>query len=117
MLAYNVLALLKQFIENAHQQSHPQLDVSTYHLAVDIVSDYAAIEHMLPPEHKPCADHDPRQLAERLLTLAKRMRPAQLATSKRKSKSVQTKAYVNGATTRSHVSTDRVLKKAAGKRP
>lgn len=117
VLAYNVLALLKQFIESAHQQSHPQLDVSTYHLAVDIVSDWAAIEHMLPSEHRPCADDDPGQLAQRLLTLAMRMRPAQLATSKRKSKSVMTKAYVNGATARSHVSTDRVLKMAAGKRP
>lgn len=117
VLAYNVLALLKQFIESAHRQSHPQLDVSTYHLAVDIVSDWAAIEHMLPPENRPCADDDPRQLALRLLTLAKRMRPTQLATAKRKSKFVQTKTYVNGATARSHVSTDRVLKKAADKRP
>jgi IS4 transposase len=32
VLAYNVLALLKQLIEHAHRQSSPELDVSTYHL-------------------------------------------------------------------------------------
>ena len=43
VLAYNVLALLKQLIEHAHRTGHPDLDVSTYHLAVDIASDYGTM--------------------------------------------------------------------------
>jgi len=117
VLAYNVLALLKQFIEHAHRQSHPQLDVSTYHLAVDIAADYGPMLRLLAPEHWPRADDDPRTLADRLLHLASRMSPRQLATSKRKPKTAQAKGYVDGAIARSHVSTARVLKQAAGERP
>ena len=117
VLAYNVLAVLKQLIEHAHRQSHPDLDVSTYHLAVDIASDYGTMLRMLPPEQLPCSDGDARQLLERLLRLASRMSPKQLATSKRKPKVVHAKGYVDGAIARAHVSTARLLKKAAGKRP
>lgn len=117
VLAYNVLALLKQFIEHAHRHSHPELDVSTYHLAVDIASDYAAILCMLAPEQWPRADDDPHSLGQRLLLLATRMSPKQLATSKRKPKSAQAKGYVDASLARSHVSTARVLAQAARKRP
>lgn len=117
VLAYNVPALLKQLIEHAHRTEHPDLDVSTYHLAVDIASGYGTMLRMLPPAHLPSADDDPRQLLERLLLLARRMSPQQLATSKRKPKTAQTKGYVDGAIARSHVSTARALKPAAGKRP
>jgi len=117
VLAYNVLALLKQFIEHAHRHDHPELDVSTYHLAVDITSDYGPMLHLLPPEHLPRADDDPRLLLERLLMLASRMSPWQLATSKRKPKTAQAKGYVDGSIARAHVSTARVLKRAAGRRP
>ncbi|MFT4195499.1 IS4 family transposase [Ottowia sp.] len=117
VLAYNVLALLKQFIEHAHRHSHPQLDVSTYHLAVDIASDYGPMLRMLPPEHWPRADDDPRQLADRLMLLASRLSPRQLATSRRKPKLAQAKGYVDGAIARSHVSTARILKQASAKRP
>lgn len=115
VLAYNVLALLKQFIEHTHRQDHPELDVSTYHLAVDIASDYGPMLRMLPPEHWPRADDDPRQLIEHLLLLGSRMSPKQLATSKRKPKQAQAMGYVDGSVARSHVSTARVLKQAAGK--
>lgn len=114
VLAYNVLALLKQLIEHAHRQSHPQLDVSTYHLAVDIASDYGPMLRLLPPAHWPRADDDPQLLIEHLLLLASRMSPKQLATSKRKTKDAQAKGYVDGTIARSHVSTARVLKMAAG---
>ena len=117
VLAYNVLALLKQLTEHAHRHSHPELEVSTYHLAVDITSDYGPMLRMLPPEQLPRATGDPGQLVERLLLLASRLSPKQLATSKRKPKSPQTKGYVDGSIARSHVSTARVLKQASGKRP
>lgn len=117
VLAYNVLALLKQFIEQAHCHDHPELDVSTYHLAVDIASDYGSMLRLLPSEQLPRADDDPQQLAQRLLRLGRCMSPKQLATSKRKPKSAQAKGYVNGSIARAHVSTARVLKQAAQKRP
>jgi hypothetical protein len=72
---------------------------------------------MLPPEHWPCADDDPRQLVDHLLLLGSRMNPQQLATSKRKPKDAQAKGYVDGSIARSHVSTARMLKQAAGRRP
>lgn len=117
VLAYNVLAVLKRLIEHAHRQSHPELDVSTYHLAVDIAADYGTMLRMLPPEQLPRAAGDAGRLLKRLLRLASRMSPKQLATSKRKPKVAQTKGYVDGAVARAHVSTARVLKKTAGKRP
>lgn len=117
VLAYNVLAVLKQLIEHAHRQSHPELDVSTYHLAVDIAADYGTMLRLLPAERLPRPDGPAGTLLERLLRLAARMSPKQLATSKRKPKAVHAKGYVDGAIARAHVSTDRVLKKAAGKRP
>lgn len=117
VLAYNVLALLKQFIEPTHRHSHQQLDVSTFHMAVDIASDYGLMLRMLPSEHWPRADDDPRQLVDRLLLLASRMSARQLSTSKRKPKNAQAKDYVDGAIARSHVSTARILKQTAGGRP
>ena len=76
VLAYNVLAVLKQLIEHAHRQDHPELNVSTYHLAVDITADYGSMLRLLPPEHLPRADDEPRLLLERLLRLASRMSPS-----------------------------------------
>jgi len=116
VLAYNVLALLKRFIEQAHHRDHPELNVSTYHLAVDIASDYGMLR-MLPPEHCPRPQGDVQQLAGHLLHLASRMSPRQLATSKRKPKLKQPKGYVDAATARAHLSTARVIKIAAGQRP
>lgn len=117
VLAYNVLALLKQLIEQAHRSSHPELDVSTYHLAVDIKSDYDTMLKMVPAQHLPHPSNDAPALLEQLLRLAQRMSPKQLATSKRKPKIAQAKGYVEGSIARSHVSTARVLKQAAGGTP
>lgn len=116
VLAYNVLALLKEVTERAHHATHPELDVSTYHLTVEITSTYEAMMLTLPPEYLPCADDDPGRLLQRLLLLATRLSPRQLATSKRASKSSAPKGYVQGHIARSHVSTDRVLKDAAQRR-
>ncbi len=115
VLAYNVLALLKRVTEQAHRATHPELDVSTYHLTVEITSSYEAMVRLLPPEHLPCADDDPAQLLQRLLRLTSRLSPRQLATSKRKPKPAVPKGYVDGSIARSHVATDRMLK-AADKR-
>lgn len=116
VLAYNVLALLKQLTERAHQATHPQLDVSTYHLAVEITGDYETMVRMLPPEYLPRAQDDPEQLLRRLLQLASRLSPKQLATSKRAPKPAVAKGYVEGAVARSHVATHRVISAAIKRR-
>lgn len=116
VLAYNVLALLKRVTEQAHRAAHPDLDVSPYHLTVEITSSYEAMARLLPPEHLPCADDDPMQLLQRLLRLASRLSPRQLATSKRAPKPAAPKGYVDGSIARSHVATARMLKAAAKRR-
>lgn len=116
VLAYNVLALLKEVTQRAHCATHPALDVSTYHLTVEIASTYEAMMLTLPAEHLPRADDDPGKLLQRLLLLASRLSPKQLATSKRAPRSSAPKGYVNGHVARSHVSTDRVLKAVAQRR-
>jgi hypothetical protein len=70
VLAYNVLALLKEVTQRAHCATYPALDVSTYHLAVEIASTYEAMMLTLPAEHLPRADDDPGKLLQRLLLLA-----------------------------------------------
>ncbi|TQM99456.1 hypothetical protein BDD18_4116 [Acidovorax temperans] len=111
MLAYNVLALLKRVIEKAHEATHPELDVSTFHLTVEINSGYEAMALALPPEHLPqVGDVQPCQLMERLLLLAARLKPRQLTTSKRAPKPQVPKGFVDGSLARSHVATARVIK-------
>ena len=111
LLAYNVLALLKRVIEQAHEATHPELDVSTFHLTVEINSGYEAMALALPPEHLPqVGSLLPCQLMERLLLLAARLKPRQLATSKRAPKPKAPKGFVDGSLVRSHVATARVIK-------
>lgn len=111
VLAYNVLALLKRVIEQAHQAAHPPLDVSLFHLVVAITSGYEAVALALPAEHIPCASGlSAPQLMQRLLALAARLKPTSLASSVRKPKPKAPKGYVAGAVARAHVATARVLK-------
>jgi hypothetical protein len=118
VLAYNVVALVQRAVEQAHRQQQPQLEVSSYYLAEHIKSGYEGILIALPSEYWPSAqDSLPRELAQRLLRLARRISPRQVATSKRAPKIDKPKGYVDGATARSHVSMARVLAEAQGQRP
>jgi len=111
VLAYNVLALLKRVIEQAHEATHPELDVSTFHLTVEINSGFEAMAVALPPEHLPQVGAlAPRQLMERLLLLAARLKPRQLTSSKRAPKPQVPKGFVDGALASSHVATARAIK-------
>lgn len=112
VLAYNVLALLQRVVEQAHQAHNPELEVSTFHLAQQIKSGYEGLSIAVPPDHwsSISEENDPRGFLQRLLCLARRIRPKQVATSKRGPKIDKAKGYVDGKTARSHVSTDRVLK-------
>ena len=114
VLAYNVLTLLARCVEQAHaQQDKPPLDVSTYHLAVQVKGSYEGMTIALPPECWPSWQQaDPVGLAERLLSLARNIDPRQVATSKRKPKPKTPKGYVDGKTARAHVATARALAQA-----
>lgn len=121
VLAYNVLALLGRCVEQAHapqqQPNKPPLAVSTFHLALQIKGSYEGLMIAVPPEHWPSPQPaNPVGLAERLLTLARRINPRQVATSKRKPKPKTPKGYVDAKTARTHVATARVLAQAS-KRP
>ena len=48
VLAYNVLALLQRCIEQAHQATHPALQVSLYHLALQVRGGYEGMLTALP---------------------------------------------------------------------
>ncbi len=112
VLAHNVLALLQRCVEQAHRQSVPPPEVSTYHLALQVRSGYEGMLIALPPEQWPSYDGDPTSLADRLLHLARNIDPRQVATSKRGPKITKPKGYVDGALARAHVSTARVLARA-----
>jgi IS4 transposase len=119
VLAYNVLALLQRAVEQAHQPpptapSTPPLEVSYFHLAVQVRGGYEGLLIALPPEHWPCWNGaDPAGLAQHLLRLARTINPRQVATSKRVPKIAKPKGYVDGKTARTHVATARLL--ASGK--
>jgi IS4 transposase len=118
VLAYNQLSLLKRCVEHAHRQGAPQLDVSTYHLAQHVRGAYEGLLIAVPPAHWP--DSGPQgtdQVVQRLLALARRIIPRQVATSKRGPKIEKPKGWVEGAKARAHVSTARVLKAAMEQRP
>ena len=113
VLAYNVLVLLARCVEQAHQQSEPPLEVSTYHLALQIRRSYEGLLIAVPPKcWSSWQQADPERLAERLLSLARHISPRQVATSKRKPKPKTPKGYVDGKTARAHVATARILAQA-----
>ena len=97
---------------------HPQLEVSTYHLAQYVKSGYEGMLIAVPAEHWPsAAGQTVQSLAERLLRLARRILPRQVATSKRGPKIDKPKGYVHASIARSHDPTARVLKQARTGRP
>jgi hypothetical protein len=118
----NVLALLQRAVEQAHQPPPappspaappPPLEVSCFHLAVQVRGGYEGLLIALPPEHWPrWNDADPAGLAQHLLRLARNINPRQVATSKRGPKTAKPKGYVDGKTARAHVATARLLAQA-----
>lgn len=83
VLAYNLLSLLKRCVEHAHHEEAPQLDVSTYHLAQHVRGAYVGLLIAVPSAHwSNWAPQDTNQVVPRLLALARRIIPRQVATSK-----------------------------------
>jgi hypothetical protein len=80
VLAYNVLALLKRSVEQAHRDTQPEgWEASSYHLAVQVRSSYEGMQIALPPEYLPVIPLE--KLAQRLLELARNIQPKQVAKS------------------------------------
>lgn len=118
VLAYNLLSLLKRCVEHAHHEEAPQLDVSTYHLAQHVRGAYVGLLIAVPSAHwSNWAPQDTNQVVPRLLALARRIIPRQVATSKRGPKIEKPKGWVEAAKARAHVSTARMLKAATDQRP
>jgi hypothetical protein len=116
VLAYNVLALLQRCIERTHQATDPALQLSAYHLAVQIRSGYEGMLIALPAEQwSSYGDADPAAVAAHLTRLARNVVPRQVAASPRGPRRATKKGYVDAAVARAHVATARVL--AQAKRP
>ena len=112
VLAYNVLALLQRCIELAHLATHPALQVSLYHLALQVRGGYEGMLIALPDAPWISGSPDPATVAAHLLRLARNVAPRRVAASPRKPKPAAKKGYVDGKTARTHVSTARVLAQA-----
>ena len=110
LLAHNILAMLKRCVEYAHRERVPQLEVSTYHLALHLRSGYEGMLIAIPPPQWEDWDKlDPDNLTQRLLLLALKTNPKSLATAKRGPKIKQQKAYLKVNDASAHFSTHRVL--------
>jgi IS4 transposase len=117
VLAYNVLALLQRCIEQAHQATHPALQVSLYHLALQVRGGYEGMLIALPDEPWLAGNTNPTAVAAYLTRLARNVVPRQVAASPRKPKSAAKKGYVDGKIARAHVATARVLAEAKAATP
>ena len=117
VLAYNVLAVLKRSVEQAHRETQPEgWEASTFHLAVQVRSGYEGMQIALPSDYLSLQTTS-ETLAERLLALARNIKPKQVAKSIRGPKIAKPKEWLEGKAANAHVSTDRVLKAHKGKTP
>ena len=97
--------------QRLHFGTSMPLRVGAFILLFTINSGYEAMALALPPEHLPqVGGVRPCQLMERLLSLAARLKPRQLTTSKREPKPQVPKDFVDSDLARSHVTTARVIK-------
>ncbi|CAM3384627.1 transposase [Methylobacterium mesophilicum] len=107
LLAYNVLALIERCVERAQTAAgKPAPTVSLYHLALQVRSGYEGLRIALPADCATGPAGDPKALAPRLLSLARRIDPKRVAASQRKPKPRSTEP---ARQTNAHVATARVL--------
>jgi IS4 transposase len=118
VLAFNVLALLKRCIEQAHRKSEPELDVSTYHLSVHVASDYQGMLIAVQPQAwRPWSEAAPARVANYLLSLALNVCPRSVTTAKRGPKKDKPGGYVPAAVVRKQLSTARLLRARSASTP
>lgn len=112
VLAYNVLSVLKRSVEQAHRETQPaSWQASIFHLAVHVRSGYEGMQIALPAENFPL-EKTSQGLAERLLALARLIKPKAVAKNPRGPKVAKPKAWLEGKAAQTHFSTARVLKAA-----
>jgi hypothetical protein len=117
VLAYNVLAVLKRSVEQAHRETQPEAwEASIFHLAVQVRSGYEGMQIALPPDYL-LLQSTSATLAQRLLALARNIKPKQVAKSIRGPKIAKSKEWLEGRAANAHVSTARVLKAHKKKTP
>ena len=117
VLAYNVLSVLKRSVEQAHRQTQPEgWEASIFHLTVQVRSGYEGMQIALPSDYLSLQSTSETP-AQRLLALARNIKPKQVAKSIRGPKVPKPKEWLEGKAVHAHVSTDRVLKAAKVKRP
>ncbi|WP_347911473.1 IS4 family transposase [Pseudomonas grandcourensis] len=117
ILAYNVLAVLKRSVEQAHRETLPEgWEASIFHLTVQVRSGYEGMQIALPSDYLSLQTTS-ETLAERLLALARNIKPKQVAKSIRGPKIAKPKEWLDGKAAHAHVSTNRVLKAHKGKTP
>ncbi|WP_347908736.1 IS4 family transposase [Pseudomonas grandcourensis] len=117
ILAYNVLAVLKRSVEQAHRETLPEgWEASIFHLTVQVRSGYEGMQIALPSDYLSLQTTS-ETLAERLLALARNIKPKQVAKSIRGPKIAKPKEWLDGKAAHAHVSTDRVLKAHKAKTP
>jgi len=115
--AYNVLAVLKRSVEQAHRETQPEAwEASIFHLAVQVRSGYEGMQIALPPDYL-LLQSTSATLAQRLLALARNIKPKQVAKSIRGPKIAKSKEWLEGRAANAHVSTARVLKAHKKKTP
>jgi hypothetical protein len=119
VLAYNVLAVLKRSVEQAHREMQPEgWEASTFHLAVQVRSGYEGMQIALPSDYLSLSlQMTSETLAERLLALVRNIKPKKVAKSIRDPKIAKPKKWLEGKAARAHVSTGRVLMAHKGKIP
>ena len=117
ILAYNVLSVLKRSVEQAHRETQPAgWEASIFHLAVQVRGGYEGMQIALPSDFLSLQSIS-GSLAERLLALARNIKPKQVAKSVRGPKIPKPKEWLEGKAANAHVSTDRVLKAHKGRTP
>lgn len=114
VVAYNALALIQQAVRVAHPPEQTGIELSFYYVANELRSHYTGMMVALPQETWRHNDLDsPKQLARRLLQIARHVDPRKLRKHPRQAKSKPPPGYAPAATARRHVATSRVLQ--AGK--
>ncbi len=113
ILAYNILALLKIVIEQAHQEQ--EVEVSTYYMANEVRMAYYGMMSFLPPEtwDSWLKLYQGPALGELLLQIARYVDPQRIRVRRRGPKKPKAKSYVDPLTANKHFSSARVIKEAA----
>jgi len=110
VVAYNVLALVQRAIRVAHPPEQTGIELSFYYVANELRSHYAGMMVALPQQTWRHTDFDsPKQLARRLLQLARCVDPRKLRKRPRSPKPKPRPGYAPASAARRHVATSRVL--------